>query len=58
MLGEGSEHYFKADAEVKKAINMMFDKAVFVEPKKEEPKKDEPKEDESKKDEIAKEESK
>lgn len=55
MLGEGSEHYFKADAEVKKAINMMFDKAVFVEPKKEEPKKDEPKEDESKKDEIAKE---
>lgn len=63
MLGEGSEHYFKADAEVKKAINMMFDKAKFVEPKKEEPKKeepkkDEPKEDESKKDEIAKEESK
>lgn len=58
MLGEGSEHYFKADAEVKKAINMMFDKAVFVEPKKEETKKDEPKEDESKKDEIAKEESK
>lgn len=58
MLGEGSEHYFKADAEVKKAINMMFDKAKFVEPKKEEAKKDEPKEDESKKDEIVKEESK
>lgn len=58
MLGEGSEHYFKADAEVKKAINMMFDKAVFVEPKKEEPKKDEPKENESKKEEVAKEESK
>lgn len=35
MLGEGSEHYFKADAEVKKAIDLMFSKAVIVEPKEE-----------------------
>ncbi len=42
MLGEGSEHYFKGDAEVKKAINLMYDKALFVEPveKKEESKED------------------
>lgn len=35
MLGDGSEHYFKADAEVKKAIDLMFSKAVIVEPKEE-----------------------
>lgn len=45
MLGEGSEHYFKGDAEVKKAINLMYDKALFVEP---EEKKEESKEDKEK----------